>query len=87
MTPSTARTNGVALYCRTLPKAIMTGLGFSDFDMEGRYIQADYANVSVGCLLAPPGGDAGSDEQAQERVLRACCSRTSTRFATSAASS
>ena len=60
------KTDGVALYCRTLPKAIMTGLGFSDFDMEGRYIQADYANVSVGCLLVPPGGDAGSDEQARK---------------------
>ncbi|MEP5765817.1 MAG: exodeoxyribonuclease III [Halieaceae bacterium] len=57
------KSNGVALYCKTLPKAIMTGLGFSDFDMEGRYIQADYGNVSVGCLLAPPGGAAGSEEQ------------------------
>lgn len=45
--------NGVALYCRKLPKAIMTGLGFTDFDMEGRYIQADYEHLSVGCLLAP----------------------------------
>jgi len=45
--------NGVAIYCRELPKAIMTGLGFADFDMEGRYIQADYENVSVACLLAP----------------------------------
>lgn len=45
--------NGVAIYCRELPKAIMTGLGFADFDMEGRYIQADFENLSVGCLLAP----------------------------------
>ncbi len=35
------KANGVAIYCRQLPKAIMTGLGFADFDMEGRYIQAD----------------------------------------------
>ena len=36
-------------------------LGFADFDMEGRYIQADYENLSVGCLLAPAAqsGDAG----------------------------
>ncbi len=60
------KSDGVALYCKSLPKAIMTGLGFSDFDMEGRYIQADYANISVGCLLVPPGGDAGSDEQARK---------------------
>ncbi|MGK0499171.1 MAG: exodeoxyribonuclease-3 [Oceanicoccus sp.] len=45
--------NGVAIYCRELPKAIMTGLGFVDYDMEGRYIQADFQNISVGCLLAP----------------------------------
>ena len=56
------KTNGVAIYCKQLPKAIMTGLGFTDFDMEGRYIQADYGNVSVGCILVPEGGPAGSHE-------------------------
>lgn len=45
--------NGVAIYCRNMPKAIMTGLGFAEFDMEGRYIQADFERISVGCLLAP----------------------------------
>lgn len=46
-------TNGVAVYCRELPKAIMTGLGFNDFDMEARYIQADFERISFGSLLAP----------------------------------
>jgi exodeoxyribonuclease-3 len=45
--------NGVAIYCKTLPKAIMTGLGFADYDMQGRYIQADFQDLSIGCLLAP----------------------------------
>ena len=45
--------NGVAIYCRDMPKAIMTGLGFVDYDMEGRYIQADFQSFSIGCLLAP----------------------------------
>lgn len=45
--------NGVAIYTRQLPKAIMTGLGFTEFDMEGRYIQADFERISIGCLLAP----------------------------------
>lgn len=49
------RLNGVALYCRRLPKAIMTGLGFVDFDGLGLYLQADYQNVSVGSLLMPSG--------------------------------
>lgn len=47
------KSNGVAIYCRKLPKAIMTGLGFANFDMEGRYIQADFDRISFGSLLAP----------------------------------
>jgi len=45
--------NGVAVYCRDLPKAIMTGLGFADFDSEARYMQADFERISFGSLLAP----------------------------------
>lgn len=56
--------NGVAIYCRKLPKAIMTGLGFGDFDMQGRYIQADYEDLSVACLLPPVAGDGDADAQA-----------------------
>lgn len=59
------RENGVAIYCRELPKAIMTGLGFAEFDMQGRYIQADYAEISVACLLAPEAAD--GDEAAQQK--------------------
>lgn len=46
-------TNGVAIYCRQIPKAIMTGLGFGDNDIEARYIQADYDKISIGSILAP----------------------------------
>lgn len=46
-------TNGVMIYCRKLPKAIMTGLGFGDADAEARYIQADYDRISIGSILAP----------------------------------
>ncbi|MEM9254408.1 MAG: exodeoxyribonuclease III [Pseudomonadota bacterium] len=60
------KANGVGIYCRDLPKAIMTGLGFADFDMEGRYIQADYENLSVACLLAPL-ADAGDSAQQQRK--------------------
>jgi exodeoxyribonuclease-3 len=49
------RKNGVAIYCRDLPKAIMSGLGFIDYDSQGLYIQADYSNFSVGSLLMPSG--------------------------------
>ena len=45
-------TNGVAIYCKDLPKAIMTGMGFNDFDMEARYIQADFDKISFGSLAS-----------------------------------
>lgn len=51
--------NGVAIYCKKLPKAIMSGLGFAEFDSQGLYIQADYDNLSIGSLLMPSGR--GSD--------------------------
>jgi len=49
------RLNGVAIYCRKLPKAIIWGLGFDHFDAQGLYIQADYDEVSIGSVLVPSG--------------------------------
>jgi len=45
--------NGVSLYCRTMPKAIIWGMGFNPLDSEGLYIQADYRNLSIGSVLIP----------------------------------
>jgi len=51
-------TDGVAIYTRKQPKAIIYGLGFSSgVDMQGRYLQADFEHISVGSLLAPIAGD------------------------------
>lgn len=58
--------NGVAIYTRQLPKAIMTGLGFNDFDMEGRYIQADFDGISIGCILAPSAWPNDPKQQARK---------------------
>ena len=46
---------GTGIYCRTMPKAIMTGLGFELADLEGRFIQADFDKVSV-CSFQMPSG-------------------------------
>ena len=46
--------NGVAIYTRLQPKALIYGLGFaSGVDMEGRYLQVDYEHISIGSRLAP----------------------------------
>ena len=56
--------NGVAIYSRALPKALIYGFGFSSgVDMEGRYLQIDFDNLSIGSLLAPSAlGSAESQE-------------------------
>lgn len=56
--------NGVAIYTRFQPKALIYGLGFaSGVDVEGRYLQIDYDNYSIGTLLAP---SARSEAESQE---------------------
>lgn len=57
--------SGVAIYCKTPPKAIMTGLGFEQCDFHGRYIQADYDSVSIACLSIPEG--TSSDEAQSQK--------------------
>ena len=68
------KANGVAIYCRQMPKAIITGLGFADFDMEGRYIQADYEHLSVACLLAPRVDPENASQQARKNEFFALLS-------------
>ena len=49
---------GVAIFTRHTPKAVMRGLGSYDLDRDGRYIQADFDNVSIVSILPPsPNGD------------------------------
>lgn len=44
---------GVAIYTRHFPKAIMYGFAYEPADRQGRFIQADFDNVSVASMLAP----------------------------------
>ncbi len=55
--------SGVALYCRKKPDRIQEGLGWADFDSEGRWVQADYGRLSVVSLYLPSGS---SSEVRQE---------------------
>ena len=47
--------SGVAVYCRQSPDKIIVGLGWDDFDAEGRYLQVDIGNLSVASLYLPSG--------------------------------
>ncbi|MBV8045840.1 MAG: exodeoxyribonuclease III [Paludibacterium sp.] len=47
--------SGVGLYCRRAPDRVVEGLGIADIDAEGRYLRADFGNVSVVSLYLPSG--------------------------------
>jgi exodeoxyribonuclease III len=54
--------SGVALYTRPKPDSVVAGLGIADIDAEGRYLRADYGNLSVISLYLPS-GSSGEERQ------------------------
>lgn len=54
--------SGVGLYSRQTPDNVQIGLGVPDFDQEGRYIRADFGQLSVISLYLPS-GTSGEDRQ------------------------
>jgi len=47
--------SGVAIYSKKKPNRITAGIGWEDMDSEGRYLQADFDNISVISLYLPSG--------------------------------
>jgi exodeoxyribonuclease-3 len=47
--------SGVGLYCSKKPDRVINGLGIAEFDSEGRYIEAQYGDLSVVSLYVPSG--------------------------------
>jgi len=47
--------SGVGIYSRRGPDRVVSGLGISDIDAEGRYLQADFGNLSVVSVYLPSG--------------------------------
>lgn len=62
--------NGVAIYTRHQPKALIYGLGFSSgVDMEGRYLQIDFEHHSIGSLLAPAAFSAMESQDVKDKFF------------------
>ncbi|MEK6734933.1 MAG: exodeoxyribonuclease III [Pseudomonadota bacterium] len=57
--------SGVGIYCRNKPDNIVEGVGISEIDQEGRFIQADFGNLSVISLYLPS-GSSGDHRQASK---------------------
>lgn len=47
--------SGVGLYSRKEPDRIIEGIGIAEIDVEGRFIQADFGNLSIISLYLPSG--------------------------------
>lgn len=47
--------SGVAIYCRCEPDELRTALGWDAFDLEGRYLEARFGELSVVSLYLPSG--------------------------------
>ena len=54
--------SGVAIYTRHEPERVVHGLGWPDFDAEGRFLRIDFPRLSVVSLYLPSGS---SSEQRQ----------------------
>lgn len=62
---------GVGLYSHKKPKVIRRGFGVPEFDQEGRYLEADFGNVTVVSLYAPSGSANEERYQSKLRFLDA----------------
>ena len=55
--------SSVGIWSRKQPDEIIEGLGIADFDVEGRYIEARFGNLSVVSVYLPS-GSSGEERQA-----------------------
>ncbi|MGB8855510.1 MAG: exodeoxyribonuclease III [Burkholderiales bacterium] len=62
--------SGVALYSRAQPDSVIAGLSIADIDAEGRYIRADFGNLSVISLYLPSGSSGEERQQIKFAFLQ-----------------
>ncbi len=63
--------SGVGIYCRARPQQVVAGMGIAEFDAEGRYLCADFADSGANSgadfsvvSLYLPSGSSGEERQA-----------------------
>ena len=61
--------SGVGLYCRRAPARVIEGLGNAEFDAEGRYLEADFGDLSVISLYLPSGSSSEERQAAKYRFM------------------
>lgn len=63
--------SGVGLYCRREPDRLIEGIGHAGFDAEGRFIRADFGDLSVVSLYVPSGSSSPERQEAKFEFLDA----------------
>lgn len=61
--------SGVGLWCRQAPDKVIEGTGCAEFDAEGRYLRADFGNLSVISLYLPSGSSSPERQDAKFRFM------------------
>ena len=61
--------SGVGIYSKIKPDNVVVGLGNAEFDAEGRYLQLDFANLSVISVYLPSGSSSPERQEAKFRFL------------------
>ena len=61
--------SGVGIWSRQRPDTVIAGLGHPEFDAEGRYLQADFGNLSVISLYLPSGSSGPERQAAKIRFM------------------
>jgi exodeoxyribonuclease-3 len=61
--------SGVGLWCRKPPDRVFDLLGSEEFDVEGRYLRADFGNLSIVSLYQPSGSSSEQRQQAKYRFM------------------
>jgi len=57
--------SGVGIYCRQAPDRVVEGIGHAGFDAEGRYLRADFGNLSVISVYVPSGSSSPERQEAK----------------------
>lgn len=62
--------SGVGIYCKQKPNEIIEGTGINKIDIEGRYLRADFGNLSIISVYFPSGSSGNHRQTAKFFFLK-----------------
>lgn len=62
--------SGVSIYSKHPPLNVRYGLGWPDFDSEGRFVQLDFKGLSIASIYMPSGSSSDDRQKFKEEILQ-----------------